>query len=185
MKFNNSTEIKRFVHEYAFLSNFHHNVIELWGYTWPTTEHAYQAAKTLSLKEFETINQVPWPYMAKKLGKYCFLRSDWNNIKDDVMLECLIAKFTQHPELLMQLNQTGNKLIVEGNFHYDNYWGQCPPDSTGGQNKLGKLLMSIRMHFSLFGDLDSLKYDPYDISVLNEDLQPSAEFDRLYLELMD
>lgn len=38
--------------------------------------------------------------------------------------------------------------IVEGNYWHDNYWGNCTCDkckNIEGQNKLGKILMKIRM----------------------------------------
>ena len=47
-----------------------------------------------------------------------------------------------------KLDMTGLEEIVEGNYWHDNYWGNCTCDkckNIEGQNKLGKILMKIRM----------------------------------------
>ena len=76
----------------------------------------------------------------KKMGRSVSLRPDWEDIKDDVMLEGLYRKFT-NDELAEWLLDTGDEELVEGNWWGDRYWGVC---NGIGQNKLGKLLMKVR-----------------------------------------
>jgi ribA/ribD-fused uncharacterized protein len=77
---------------------------------------------------------------AKRYGRQVKLRSDWEQIKDNVMLEVLKAKFLQNPELLKKLKRTTG-IIREDNTWGDTYWGVC---NGVGRNKLGELLMIIR-----------------------------------------
>lgn len=41
------------------------------------------------------------------------LRKDWEKVKDQVMKDVLVAKFTQHDELKQTLLSTGNRTLVE------------------------------------------------------------------------
>jgi ribA/ribD-fused uncharacterized protein len=69
------------------------------------------------------------------------LRRDWETIKDSIMREAVLAKFTQHADLRAILLGTGDAILVE-NSPTDDYWG-CGAHG-GGRNKLGKILMSVR-----------------------------------------
>jgi N-glycosidase YbiA len=125
-----------------FLSNFHEGYTVLYlGRYWPTSEHAYQAAKTLDEEERDIIAQCATPGMAKRAGKRVTLRPDWDDIKIDVMREILRVKF-QEPVLRAKLLATGMAELIEGNFHDDTFWGQCPLGD--GLNWLGRLLMELR-----------------------------------------
>lgn len=125
-----------------FLSNFHegHTVLYLGRY-WPSSEHAYQAAKTLDETERDAIAQCGSPGSAKRAGRRVAKRPDWDEIKIDVMREVLRIKFT-HPDLRARLLATGDAELIEGNFHNDDFWGQCPLGH--GENWLGRLLMELR-----------------------------------------
>jgi predicted NAD-dependent protein-ADP-ribosyltransferase YbiA (DUF1768 family) len=79
--------------------------------------------------------------IAESLTNGVTLRSDWNNIKDDVMLKALAAKFVQNPKLAKVLLSTGQSHLVEHTSR-DSYWGDGGDGS--GLNKLGLLLMKIR-----------------------------------------
>lgn len=57
------------------------------------------------------------------------LRPDWEMVKEQVMLEALRAKFTQHDDLKAILLGTGNALLVE-HTPRDSYWGDGG-DGTG------------------------------------------------------
>ena len=70
------------------------------------------------------------------------LRADWDQVKDDVMRRAVLRKFETHADIRDLLLATGDELIVE-NAPRDYYWG-CGADGTG-QNKLGKILMEVRM----------------------------------------
>ena len=59
------------------------------------------------------------------------------------MEEVVRAKFSQNPELLQRLIDTGDMELVEGNRWHDAYWGVDL--ATGeGENHLGLILMKIR-----------------------------------------
>ena len=135
--------ISSFKGEYEWLSNFYPAKVELCGIIYPSVEHAYQAAKTLEYEERKPFFQVPVISSAesKKLGRKLSIRPDWENIKLQIMEDLLIQKFAV-PELKEKLLQTGDKLLVEGNWWGDSFWGV--DSRKGGLNHLGKLLMKIR-----------------------------------------
>jgi N-glycosidase YbiA len=125
-----------------FLSNFHEGHVVLYlGRYWPTSEHAYQAAKTLDEVERDTIAECASPGMAKRKGLKLTKRPDWDEIKIEVMREILRIKFA-HPELRARLLATGDAELIEGNYHDDDFWGQCPLGN--GENWLGRLRMELR-----------------------------------------
>lgn len=65
------------------------------------------------------------------------MRSDWEEIKEEVIKEGLYAKFSQNPDLREKLLNTGDAILHE-NSPRDKYWG------VRGQDRLGKLLMELR-----------------------------------------
>ena len=69
------------------------------------------------------------------------LRPDWEAVKEQVMLEVLRAKFTQHEDLKAVLLGTGDAKLVE-HTEKDSYWGDGGDGS--GKNRLGLLLMQLR-----------------------------------------
>ena len=81
------------------------------------------------------------PSEAKRLGRRVRLRSGWEQVKYDVMLDVVRAKFNQHPDLAQKLLATGDEELVEGNDWSDTYWGVC---NGRGKNMLGKILMRVR-----------------------------------------
>ena len=137
--------INCFEREYAFLSNFYPSPIEYEGIKYPTVEAAFQAAKTPDLHMKMTIATAEHPGKAKRMGRKVILREDWEEIKDQVMEDCLRLKFSD-PILREKLLATGDEELEEGNWWHDNYWGSCYCSRCGdvGKNKLGYLLMKIR-----------------------------------------
>ena len=134
--------IDRFSGEYAFLSNYYPSVI-VWGddeEEFPTVEHFFQAMKTWSIEEHEAIRTAYCPGDAKKLGRRCTLREDWDEVKNNFMLTGLRKKF-EDPVLRQKLIDTGDEFLVEGNTWHDTYWGVCEGK---GRNMLGTLLMQVR-----------------------------------------
>lgn len=127
-----------------FLSNFFMAEVVYEGMTYPSSEHAYQAAKTLDNQERERISQLLTPALAKKAGKHVDLRADWEQVKIPIMTEIVRDKFVRHPELKQRLLDTGDALLVEGNWWHDTFWGVC---NGRGRNYLGKILMQIRDEF--------------------------------------
>jgi ribA/ribD-fused uncharacterized protein len=133
--------IDKFEGEYAFLSNFYESPALYEGVLYPTSEHAYQAAKTLVLAEREQILKARTAGQAKRLGKQVTLRFDWEEVKVGVMREVLVSKFQHSLELKQKLVATGDAYLEEGNWWGDVFWGVCKGI---GQNKLGLLLMQLR-----------------------------------------
>lgn len=140
--------IDKFEGEYEFLSNFYPSRIlydkdENW-YA-PTVEHAFQAMKTRNMEEEIGILSAPTPGKAKRLGRICDLRPDWEEVKDDVMYRFLKEKFFNF-ELRYKLLATGDATLIEGTTWHDNYWGVCSCEKCGGRgkNRLGELLMKLR-----------------------------------------
>jgi ribA/ribD-fused uncharacterized protein len=136
-----SSPIKSFRGDYFFLSNFYSIEIEYERIKYPSTEHAFHAAKTLIPSEKEKIRKASTPKKAKKLGKRVTLRPDWAKVKEEVMLEINEYKYKKNPFLARKLLNTGSKPLIEENSWNDTYWGTCRGK---GQNKLGKILMKIR-----------------------------------------
>ncbi|MCY4013451.1 MAG: NADAR family protein [Gammaproteobacteria bacterium] len=132
--------IDRFIGEYAFLSNFHRASFAWAGVEWTTAEHAFQASKTLDDEQRERVRIARSPGAAKRLGRRVDLRPDWEDVKDDLMLEVLEAKYAV-PELRAGLLATGDAVLIEGNTWGDRYWGVC---DGRGRNQLGVTLMRIR-----------------------------------------
>lgn len=138
--------IDSFTGDHAFLSNFFAARIDYEGVYYATSEHAYQATKTMFRTWRTKIAQAPTPHLAKKLGRKVPLRHDWPMVKVPVMRAVVRAKFTQHPELGKMLSATGDVQLIEGNTWNDAFWG-CIRDQAGdwkGQNWLGRILMEVR-----------------------------------------
>lgn len=133
--------IDSFQGDYRFLSNFWPAEVIFENLTFPSVEHAYQAAKTLSLDQRQDIARLATPAEAKKAGHKLPQRPDWERVKFDVMEECVRYKFTNHEDLKAKLVATGETELVEGNDWGDVVWGVYQGK---GENRLGKILMKIR-----------------------------------------
>lgn len=131
--------IAKLENQYRFLSNFWSCFVVYDNIRYPSTENAYQAAKCLNKvdrKYFETCKASE----AKRQGKIVKIRTDWENVKLDVMYNLLKQKFNIEPYRWMLLD-TNEELIEEGNWWGDTYWDTC---NGVGENHLGKLLMKVR-----------------------------------------
>lgn len=121
-----------------FLSNFFPAPLVFEGVRYENSEAAFQAAKCPSHKhEFSKLS----PSAAKRLGRKVELRSDWDDIKYDVMYRICKEKFYQNTDLLAKLIATNDAELIEGNDWNDTIWGVC---NGVGENRLGKILMKIR-----------------------------------------
>jgi len=135
--------ITNFSKENEFLSNFYPCTIIYEDITYPTTEAAYQAAKTLNVLERREVAAAATPGLAKKMGRKLKMRMDWEDVKISVMEQCLRLKFA-NPELKKKLLDTGEEYLVEGNYWGDVFWGVC---NGKGENHLGILLMKLREEY--------------------------------------
>ena len=135
-----SEVIDHFRGEFDWLSNFFKCQVEFEGMNFSNVEAAFQAAKCLDMKERERFFGLSGG-QAKRLGRRVELRSDWEEVKIDIMRQVLKSKFTQNSELREKLIATGDTELIEGNNWNDTFWGVCRGK---GRNHLGKLLMEVR-----------------------------------------
>jgi Uncharacterized protein conserved in bacteria len=134
-----------FTHDRFFLSNFFPCKIAFEGAIYPTTENAFQAAKSpvgyrtrfegCTAREAKRLGQAPMTLEA--LAAWDAGQKVW------VMLEVNMFKFLDHKDLRDRLLGTGNARLVEVNDHGDAYWGVCDGE---GLNMLGRILMEIRTY---------------------------------------
>lgn len=133
--------IDQFRGEYRWLSNFWPAEVVLYGKTYPTIEHAYQAAKCADPADRDWICGAVSAGIAKKRGREVKKRWDWEFVKLWVMADLLRQKFAPKTILANKLLATGDQKLVESNSWGDTFWGVC---GGKGHNHLGKLLMKIR-----------------------------------------
>jgi len=134
--------------DYKKFSNFYPCIVHYEGFNFATVEHAYVAAKTQDRMFRSRIAQLlaEEAGLAKKMGRSCTLRRDWDLMKVSVMYRLLMQKFS-YDEFKSLLISTGDVDIIEGNYWHDNFWGNCfckKCVNIPGKNQLGKLLMKIR-----------------------------------------
>jgi len=126
-------------------SNFFKSPVFIHQQLWPTVEHWFQAQKFLPTDPdwSEHIRTAPSAGKAALWGRSRAhpLRNDWEEVKDEIMYQGQIAKYSQHENLWVLLHSTGNKKLVEKTTK-DKYWG-CGTDGKG-LNKLGVILMQVR-----------------------------------------
>lgn len=128
---------------YGEFSNFSPHPIEIDGKLWPTSEHYFQAQKFAGTEHEEHVRLAKSPMIAARLGRSrnLPLRKDWEQVKEAVMLTALRAKFTQHANLGVILDDTGTAELVEHSAK-DKYWADGGNGS--GRNRLGHLLTELR-----------------------------------------
>ena len=131
--------------EYGEFSNFAPYAITLKRKRWPTSEHYFQAQKFPGTEHEGLIRKAKSPMIAARMGRDRRrpLRRDWESVKDSIMRDAVLAKFTQHEELRELLMGTGDAKLVEHTTN-DSYWGDGGDGS--GRNMLGIILMEIREH---------------------------------------
>lgn len=127
--------------EYGWLSNFWRAKQHINDVYYKTNEHYYQSQKAKMIAEWNWIANAPSPFLAmiagRALRKGKELKDDWEEIKVDIMLKGLRAKFSQNHELKEKLLATGDVIIHEDSPN-DMFWGKK------GKDMLGKLLMQVR-----------------------------------------
>ena len=149
-------EIDSFSGAFRFLSNFYSAPLLYEGVLYPTSEHAFQAAKTLDHNQRLNVAMLETPAESKRYGKTVPLRPAWDDIKIGVMEEIVEEKFRQNPKLAEMLLATEDAILIEGNTWGDKFWGVC---NGVGENNLGKVLMYVR---------DCLNKEKEDNGRLNE-----------------
>lgn len=134
--------IKQFRNDTFYLSNFYECPIEYQGLTYRNNEAAFQAQKCIDEKDRKKFTDLA-SNQAKALGRRVKLRSDWEEVKVEIMYNIVYNKFTQNEKLKAALINTGDIKLEEGNTWHDKFWGV--DIKTGeGRNELGKILMRVR-----------------------------------------
>lgn len=131
--------------EFYMFSNFSSFAVEYDGETYPTAEHAYQAAKFYPIKYEirEMIRKARSAHDAKETA-HAFaeeMRDDWKSVKLQIMEEIIWEKLCQHPFIQQRLAETEMRAIIE-NSRKDAFWGWGSNKS--GKNHLGRIWMNVR-----------------------------------------
>jgi ribA/ribD-fused uncharacterized protein len=136
-------KVMGFFEEHRPLSNFHLESFTWREIIWPSSENAYQAAKT---------DASDWPRFAmmspsesRRAGqKAKLVVKNWDDERFRVMSEILKFKFSSCPIAQRVLISTCNVHLEECNWWGDRYYGTVNGD---GFNALGKILMKIREEY--------------------------------------
>ena len=134
--------ICQFKDDYYFMSNFYPFKLIYNGIEYQNTEAAFQAQKCKYLPERNQFSKLN-PSEAKRLGRRVELRPDWEQVKDSIMYNIVLTKFSSDEYLAYKLLKTGEEVLMEGNTWKDTYWG-VDLDTMQGKNKLGLILMKVR-----------------------------------------
>ena len=133
--------------KFRFLSNFYVgepiDMNDGHGAVYRTGEHAFAAYKAAALNAWQAIVDAKSPGKAKMLGRRIPLRSDWEEVKYDVMRAVLAAKFSPERAESELLLATGDAMLIEGTDWNDKVWG-VTNGKGNGRNWLGTLLMAQR-----------------------------------------
>lgn len=131
-----------FFFEHRFLSNFYECEIFYLDRKFRSTEHVYQAMKSLESEVWDTFADSNLTCsQSRKLGQQIEMRKDWNNIKDQIMYDICKIKFINLSYLKEKLLATNDMYLEETGWWNDRYWGT---HFGQGDNRLGKILMQIR-----------------------------------------
>lgn len=137
------------------LSNFGAIPIVWRGRTYPTVEHAFQAAKYLLASDRPdlepTIRNLRYPVMAKRAGSKAGMRAAgavldvalWETLSDGIMME-LITEKAKHPVVRSILGICRDKGIRL--CHYsrsDMKWGCHVSPNPKGENRLGRMYTEL------------------------------------------
>ncbi|MBN1213441.1 MAG: DUF1768 domain-containing protein [candidate division Zixibacteria bacterium] len=138
------TNTIQFNQSHEWLSNGSRHPIIILDMVWPTVEHYYQGRKFCDSHIINKIREAKSPdeamWIAHQEGPFV-ASSKWECIKNDVMLQALKCKFTQHLELGELLVGTRDANLLYRSDH-GNYWGDGS-DGTG-RNMLGRFIMRVR-----------------------------------------
>ena len=130
---------------YGEFSNFARISVTIAGVMYKTVEHFYQHMKfvTTDPEYAERICRSSKAGYAARLGRDTTheLRSDWEEIKDDVMRIAVLCKFAEHQDAGSLLLSTGVRKLIEATTD-DHYWGEGYRGD--GKNMLGVILEETR-----------------------------------------
>lgn len=130
--------------EFYVLSNFSAFEVEICCEQFPTSEAAYHWFKFPDHPNLQfDVRTARSAHEAFKIAEANrqLRRSDWDDVKLDVMRRIIRAKVEQHEYVRRKLLETGDRELVENSWR-DSYWGWG--ESRDGLNMLGRLWMELR-----------------------------------------
>lgn len=133
--------------KYGCFSNFTSTYIVYDEAPYQNSEAAFQAQKC-KYPEDKVGFYLLSGSASRQKGRVVPLRDDWEDVKYDIMVDVLRAKFTQNSVMRDVLLSTGTEEILENTTGWhDNIWGNCSCarcQGIPGSNLLGKALMQVR-----------------------------------------
>lgn len=117
--------------EYGFLSTFYPAPFIIDNIRWRTVEHYYNAMKTDNPDMRDEIRLSRSPLIARQLGNDIpmgLIRSDWNDVQDNILYNALLSKFKDNASILDKLLNTAPNILMDQSI----------------DNRLGILLMKVR-----------------------------------------
>ena len=143
--------------ENGYLSNWYPSTFTLDGITFSSMEQYMMYRKAVCFCDDEVATQilaVEDVAEIKALGRLVsgYDESLWNGVRQIIVYEGLLAKFSQNPELKVQLKGTGKAVLAECAVK-DRIWGiglsmrdsdRLDRAKWQGQNLLGYTLMMVR-----------------------------------------
>lgn len=141
----------------GYLSNWYLSPLTIKGISFSSMEQYMMYQKAILFDDMEIGKQilaVQHPAIVKELGRKVsgFDEHTWNGVRQIIVYEGLIAKFSQNEELKQKLLTSGNALLAECAVK-DRIWGiglsmqdskRFHPKEWKGQNLLGYTLMMVR-----------------------------------------
>lgn len=134
------------INDHPFLRNDFEvpNPFEFEGVFFDTAEHAFQAAKTDSTTERESMSEMTVRGVREYARSLDIDTYDWDSRKYFVMQNVLKEKFKQNPDLANKLAAVKGGIKMISNR--DSFWGTGPDGN--GENNLGEILSKIRDELS-------------------------------------
>ncbi len=143
--------------EYGFLSNWYLSKFTVSGTIYSSMEQYMMHQKALCFHDDDVARQILETddvSEIKQLGRMVSGYDDitWNGVRQIIVYEGLLAKFSQNEELRKMLKETGNTILAECAVK-DRIWGiglsltdpnRFDKEKWKGQNLLGYSLMMVR-----------------------------------------
>jgi predicted NAD-dependent protein-ADP-ribosyltransferase YbiA (DUF1768 family) len=119
--------------KYKALTNSYPSMIVVEGISYPTLEHAFQAAKLTDTETKVLISKAKLPDVSSLVGEG-FTRPNWKEIQWATMYQLMKLKFESNPTLASLLQDTGDRRLVFENRNL----------RAVRRDKLGTILMKVR-----------------------------------------
>ena len=141
------------INDHPFLRNDFtvSNPFEFEGVVFDTAEHAFQAAKTDSVTERDSMSEMTIRGVREYARTLHIDTYEWDSRKYFVMQNVIKAKFKANPDLAKQLTAIDGEIQMVSNR--DSFWGTGPDGD--GENNLGEILTNLRDELAEKGVVDT------------------------------